>query len=507
VSLLSAEPKPHAYDDLREEARRRITASCLLASDIDQTLLKQSTPHERQDFMLAAGPKLVEAAHLGAHLAFLTGNSMHELCSRFLNSLIHLLCQSEALHLLSQFHFLCNSGGVYAHISPKDAGLQAAIDRGRASGHLAEHVFREITTCAEIDSKLSIRPRFLHGEYIERSSIPENDVARIHLILEMELGWYLREVAAKRQALSKMYRLEEVLQPGEQGEFIEPGIDLRLVAYGEESASRKATVQITVKPILSFRHARQPERMFGQDIRTRFLERVQAKLDACGLGYYVARPGGRSSVDVTKAKLDKEYGLRFLIDLLNVQGQERQGRKLGSNTIYFGDEVIVGGGNDYPVTRIPGVLVFAVNSDRALVPLLSDVFVPSAVLDGPDATAQILTQFNNCAQRLISTYIRCGDKMRCSPVTQTAVDALKEEIFAARIQNKIASLRATGQARAEQWQMLNTLITLMCRDDPLAREWLSILMEEFDAIMKQQASRGGVTPLAIGNSHEDSRVM
>jgi hypothetical protein len=76
------------------------------------------------------------------------------------------------------------------------------------------------------------------------------------------------------------------------------------------------------------------------------------------------------------------YALQFIIDRLKVQGSARLGEKIGTNTIYFGDEVIVGGGNDYPVTKIPGLLVFAVNPDRDLVPISSDVFIPSTIRGG-----------------------------------------------------------------------------------------------------------------------------
>jgi len=35
----------------------------------------------------------------------------------------------------------------------------------------------------------------------------------------------------------------------------------------------------------------------------------------------------------------------------------------------------------------------------------------------------------------------------------------------------------------DDWQILHAFVTLMHRDDPAARHWLSILVDEFDAIM------------------------
>ena len=115
-------------------------------------------------------------------------------------------------------------------------------------------------------------------------------------------------------------------------------------------------------------------KLFENDLRTILIKKIQDKLDSLGLNHYIARPGGRSSIDVTLEKVNKAYAMEFLIDKINLQGQTRLGKHFGSNAIYFGDEVIVGGGNDYPVTRIPGLLVIAVNPEKELIPFLSHVF-------------------------------------------------------------------------------------------------------------------------------------
>src|SRR5271166_2240479 len=99
----------------RDEAVRRTGRRCLIAADIDKTIVEQGNPNERSEFLTVVAPKLVVAAQNGMNLAFLTGSSMQELCERFLKWLIQHLCLTSHLRLLGQFHFFCNSGGVYAH--------------------------------------------------------------------------------------------------------------------------------------------------------------------------------------------------------------------------------------------------------------------------------------------------------------------------------------------------------------------------------------------------------
>jgi hypothetical protein len=225
-------------------------------------------------------------------------------------------------------------------------------------------------------------------------------------------------------------------------------------------------------------------------------KRIQQELDRRGFDHFIARPGGTSSIDVTLDKLDKAYALQFIIDRLNVQGSSRLGEKIGTNTIYFGDEVIVGGGNDYPVTRIPGLLVFAVNPDRNLVPFLSRVFVPSTIRGGPSATADVLEELNRCAKELQLQF-------NSDRPTKTAVEELKVRLFSRRIKQKIEQLGPSTGHSVRDWQALHALVTLMCRDDEASNEWLSILVEELDGIMTHLATKKAPPQRAIGSSHPD----
>jgi hypothetical protein len=127
-------------------------------------------------------------------------------------------------------------------------------------------------------------------------------------------------LAAKRSDYAKVYDLSQV---SDKSELRIPKPELRIIEYGSDSHPRRATVQITLKPILSFRHAHELSQPPKSDLRMALIENIQEKLDAGGLGHYVARPGGFSSIDVTLEKLDKAYALEFLIDRLNLAGESQ----------------------------------------------------------------------------------------------------------------------------------------------------------------------------------------
>lgn len=466
-------------DDPGTPARHAVTERCLIAADVDNTIIAQGDRRDREAFLLTLGPRLIETASLGTHLALLTGNNMDALTSRVLKWLIEQLCHVRDLGLLSRFHFFCNSAGVYAHFPQNDPDIMRLCADAKTCSDSAA-VMQTLTKPGVDERKLAICPRFIDPIYIRRTAILEDELDEIRSILQEYGTSYMRRLTERRSSFERNYDLTQVC---DGSALIAATPEVRTVEYGPDSEPQLATVQITLKPILSFRYARNPSRMFGKDLRSQLISTIQKRLDMRGLGHYTARAGGRASIDVTIAKLDKAYGLEFLIDHLNLQGQAHQGQRFGSNTIYFGDEVIVGGGNDYPVTRIPGLLVFAVNSDRELVPYLHHVFIPSTILEGPEATAQILTSFNQCATRLL--------KGRSGRVHdgRTALDVLKEEILAKRVADRIAELQTSHRLSLEDWQALHAFVSLMSRTDPAAREWLTILTSQLDAIMTQVAAR------------------
>ncbi len=485
-------------------ARRHITERCLIAADVDKTVLGQTKTNERSEFLRYVAPKLLEAADIGMNLAFVTGNSMSQLGNRFLRWLLTQLCHSDDLHLLQQFHFFCNSGGVYFHFSNYDDAIAEVLeDQPLEQEPLFRKVFDNLTK--KVDNSIFVLPRFVDATYLSRTQIPTDEANEIDKILD-ELGRrYFEQIQDEKSSLAQDYDLKQITG---KHELKKPFVDMRHVEYGSDDAPRQATVQLTLKPILSFRHAlteNLKKNLFEKDLRTKLRHDIQAELDAHGLGHYIARPGGRSSIDVTFEKLDKAYAMEFLIDYLNLQGSPRQGQRFGANAIYFGDEVIVGGGNDYPVTRVPGLLVFAVNPDKQLIPFLSHVFVPSSILEGPEATADVLTELNRSARESLKSWQTAKTRQQRYDRYDTAIDCFKVKLFGQRVSSKINALKSSGKLSPEEWQVLHTFVTLMHRDDKAARRWLEILVDELDAIMTQithnppQSVQKG-----IGTSHPDN---
>ena len=450
--------------------------------------------NERSEFLTIVAPKLVDAAKTGMNLAFLTGNSMKELSERFLKWLIQHLCHDSCLRLLSQFHFFCNSGGVYAHFSADY--IEELLQSRSENCHDPEFVYTSLTFDGLVGR--AIRPQFIDAAYVEQCQMPEAELHDVTAILADEATRYHNDICGRREELGRLYDLKWI-RDEKSGDLRRPELEIRTAQYGTTSNLKQAIVQVTLKPILSIYQAlegQKPKLANGQDLRTSLATQIQEALGRRGFDQFTARPGGRSSIDLTLGKLDKAYALEFIIDRLNVQGASRLGEKIGTNTIYFGDEVIVGGGNDYPVTRIPGLLVFAVNPDPDLVPIHSSVLVPSTIRCGPSATAEVLEGLNSCASELQL-------KFKSDRPTNTAVKEFKVRLFSRRIKEKIEDLRPSTKHSVRDWQALHALVTLMCRDDKASKEWLSILVEELDGIMTHLASQKAPTPPAIGSSHPD----
>lgn len=483
------------------EVGRLFTGKCLIATDIDRTILAQ-TDDERQEFFLHIAPSLLVAASYGTTLAFMTGNSMHQLCSRFLKYLLKDICHKEKFDVLDQFHFFSNSGGVYSKFSAKDKGVRQVIDDDSLDASSKAKKLFDLLTFRNEENFFRIQQRFIDTNFLEKCRISERDIDKVREITAKCIEKYNNKLETQSEKLSKKYDMSHV----EDENGLKPAVlQRRLLIYGTDESPKEGSVQLTIKPILSFLHAvdaKTKGRLIKKDERTRLLSEIQGKLDSSGLSHIMARPGGRSSIDMTLQKLDKAYALEYLIDSLNMQGHSRQGKKFGSNAIYFGDEVIAGFGNDYPVTRIPGLLVFAVNPDKDLIPFLSHVFVPSSILAGPEATSDMLRTFNSITFRLINEYEHSKGKKKRKVVN--AIDALKKELFVARILEKMETMKGEGTTTVEDWQTLHSFVTLMSRDDPAAREWLFILLNELDAIMAQISLNPKLAQPGIGSSHPDA---
>ncbi len=502
---------------LIEEAKQKITGRCLIAADVDKTYLCQSKDkeYEQVQFLSGMAPQLYKAANLGVQLAFVTGNSMHNLCDRFLCPLLQQLCGNKSLNLIEKFHFFCNSGGVYFHFPFSDPVFD---EFRKPENQKADKIFRKLTKTYK--KSRSVLPQFIDSDYVIRSEVKPYHIPKIRAILHEAWKFYIDDYIKNCEKYEKKYNIasgnktnedafklnldvnKKIIGPG--GKKISP-LDIRQVEYYLNSELKTSVTQITLKPVLSWQYAVKKENLISRDLRTEVIKYIQTRLDENGLGQYIARAGGRSSVDVTLEKLDKAYALEFLIDFLNLQGSERKKQKFGSNAIYLGDEVITGTGNDYPVTRIPGLLVLAVNPDKKLIPFLSHVFVPSIIHDGPKASEQVITQFNITAEKLISEYVN-AKKAKKTPKVRSALDVIKEDWFFTRIKGKINDLDHNKSLSVDDLQTLHAFITIMSREDESARNWLHILVRELDEIMTHLSTIDKTKMLLfppIGSSHPD----
>jgi hydroxymethylpyrimidine pyrophosphatase-like HAD family hydrolase len=504
--------------------KRLVTDCCLIAADIDKTILNQSDEisEERKNFLSHTAIELINSAKLGLNIAVMTGNSLHELSARFFYYLIEQLCFIHQLELIDKFHFFCNSGGIYIHLYKDDETIKNLIEKNRKNSISRHNVIKKFSyknKNSQNRSKLTIHPKYIDTSYLKRTAIKEEDSKIIHEILVEVSNIYHKSLIKKEEYIKRKYwvnskenlatsdnqSIKKTMYPlyDKEGKIKRQIVELRPVIYGHHKPFKTSSVQITLKPILSFRHAKEPKKVFGNDFRTEIVEKIQERLDATGLPHYVARPGGRSSIDITLEKVDKAYALEFLIDHLNIRGSQRMGLEYGSNAIYLGDEVIAGSGNDYVVTRIPGLLVFAVNEDKDLIPSSSNIFVPSTIFDGPEAVAEVLSDINKIASKLIRKYEKT--KKINYQKAKPAIEILKKRIFIKRIKDKIESL---DDISANNLQILHTLVTLMCRDDESSKKWLAILINEFNDIMTHlnmsSKNKTSIIPNAIGTSHEDN---
>ena len=490
--------------DMNDQARRVVTEQCLIAADVDRTILTyaDSPFMEKQSFRDEIAPELFKAAKLGAQIAFITGNSMRELCSRILPWLIEDLCHRFQPGLLACFHFFSNCGGVYFRIAD-------AAELAEKVGANPERILKSIVDRdpkgkpineAKGDTKERvgcIKPRYVDGAYLEQCMMSRDDASAIKEIALRVAASYMGRLSKQRRQYEEQYDLDRF---SKQGPFPEAAPDERMVWYEMGGLPKAASVQVTLKPVLSSEFAREGKRKEceGHDERTCVCRELQQEMDTAGLGHYTARSGGRTSIDITLDRLDKAYALEFLIDRLRLQGNTRRGRQVGSNAVYFGDEVLAGGGNDYPVTRIPGLLVFAVGREVQNVPFRSAVIVPSWFVAGPAATSKVLADLNRIAEELIDGFRPGQAEYR------TAIDELKVRMFSKRIEEKLTQMKLDRLSAADQWQVMHALVTLVCREDFASRHWVALLVDELDAIMKHLWSfRESPPPIHMGMSHPD----
>jgi hypothetical protein len=487
-----------------------ITSKCLIAADVDKTYVEQGSENEQEAFLLNMAPQLNKAAILGTNLALITGNSMHELMTKFLRWYCRELCATKTLDTIVKLHLFCNSGGIYIRF-PEDNALIREITGGKTYDE--REVFNLLTV--EESGSVSIKPEFIQSDYLLKTRISGADEERIIGVLREVRAEYLGRIKASRKKLAGEYYIDE--DPPDPGDGLrcdflggidgiseeDVKIEIRKVRYIDSGSVRDCTSQITLKPVLSWRYAKNLKKKYSNDCRSWAVRRIQEELDERGLSQYIARPGGRSSIDITLEKLDKAYALEYLIDRLNIAGQKRFGEKFGCNAIYLGDEVISGGGNDYAVTRIPGVLVLAVNPEPKLIPFLSNVLVTSDVLNGPAAAANILSNYNEIAEVMIEQRKKNLQPKRKNK-TPNAIYMLKEKWYIERIREKVNSGKFPNNLSMDEKNMIHTLVTLICREDGNAKGILASILKEFDEIIATLENDEVLKLGCCGTSHPDN---
>lgn len=471
-------------------AKTLITNPCLVAADIDKTFLKQGFENERREFIQKLAPELLKVAINGTNIAVVTGNSFKELSTRFLKYLFKYLEDNSHTEALSKFHFFCNSGGVYFHFN-EDA-LKTTNNN-----QLNETIFDPIFPN-------QIKHKFINKEYLNKTKIDNNDIDNIKLALDNLWKDYLFDLNKNLKKYRKEYYIEK--EPKKDTESFKYPFDIATddsehvkIRYFNYHTDIPVTVQITVKPVLSWKHAIRPKEKFSNDLRIKLINRIHEEFDKIGLNNYTARAGGNTSIDITKSKLDKSYAIKYLIDHIGIEGNERKGEKFGSNVIYIGDEVISGGGNDYPVTKIDGVLVLAVNEIPDYVPFQTRVIIPNE-LTGPDASALVLSEYNNIVQKELAKWD--GNITENHFPEKNAIQLYKEEWFSEKIQKKILKTFLEKKLSTEELQILYTFITLIIRNDASARKWTNILVNELDEIMEALDKSEFERLSGIGSSYE-----
>ena len=111
---------------IEAEARRLVTERCLIAADIDKTLVEQlkQQDHERK-FLLGGDCSRTHSCRTPRCASSLYHRKQYDRTQRSVFFwLIEQLCFAGAMELIGRFHFFCNSGGIYAHIPSDDEALE-----------------------------------------------------------------------------------------------------------------------------------------------------------------------------------------------------------------------------------------------------------------------------------------------------------------------------------------------------------------------------------------------
>lgn len=254
---------------MHREIKDYLTKCCLIAADIDKTYLHQKKDIEKTKFLREIAPQLCEAAENGTNLAVVTGNSMKKLSTRFLKWLVESLVHLNGIDNIDKFHFFCNAGGIYIHFPKSDPGLLKLINSKSNADKINEYLLAD-------KSDYIIKPSFYDLEYIKRTKIEAYIVDIIESVLVKERDKYIEKLKDELPKLKHEYYINEVpprnsncetyeIDLSKIDEVKDKFIDKREIALNN---NKNISVQITLRPILSWYHSKNPEVSFKSDIRT-----------------------------------------------------------------------------------------------------------------------------------------------------------------------------------------------------------------------------------------------
>mmetsp|Transcript_81986 Transcript_81986/g.198721 ORF Transcript_81986/g.198721 Transcript_81986/m.198721 type:complete len:561 (+) Transcript_81986:80-1762(+) len=390
----------------------------LVAFDVDRTVLHQGDPNELQTFRVGVGRTLIRLARLGFKLAAITGNSISALSERFLVALLQELCEQRSLDLLGQFHMFCNGASIYIHFDARRCSDLSNLLL-KAAGLEHESLLAEAKQCL-FDDKGVVRPIFMFARYVLQCCIPSADAGALVDICNEEASKWWEELSpgGKIEGLQERFYIatgneDEDAKTQHEAEAdqtnteaavlgpVSPGFSPTAVVRSCEAADGVSyATSCNILNVLSFRHARGKILPAHEDPRMQLIRRIQKRLREVGLVRFIVSPGGRASIDICHHLVSKRTALAWLLQHLGLEGVEQLGEPMGTNAIYFGDEVVLNG-NDLPVAEIPGVLVFAVNELMGRVPFRNNIEVPMEFTQktGPEATQAVLESLADYAEK------------------------------------------------------------------------------------------------------------
>jgi hydroxymethylpyrimidine pyrophosphatase-like HAD family hydrolase len=443
----------------RDESLPIVAANCLVAFDVDRTILMQpadgNLDGERRDFLFLTdvAHELVGIARRGVNVALLTGNSLWQLANRALKWIVEALVQKDQTALIDHFHFFSTGAGIYLHITS-----------------FKEEMIKLLGNSDPNTIASSLFDAWNDKAYLRLTQMNEDDIQTASAILQ--------------DTLSSINRSTE-------------SVEIQLRGPRTETVADRTTmpvVQITLKPIPT------------SESRDTIAREAQDRLDSKRFGRFRVRPAGRTSIDVTLHFLDKAFALRWLIDHLRIQGNEHIGQPYGANLLYFGDEVTLGGtavasGNDFAVSKIDGSLIIAVDPQRP-VPLRSNIVVPFVDESGPVVTCHLLRQFNDIVDQQRKLCVKAFE--RKTPLPANAVEAFKAQFHAGRIRAKIADSAAIRSMPSCVLQTIDALVTLASRDTRTTKQVVKMISRNIDDLLV--TIQQDLTPIggALGTSVDQS---